>query len=144
MEEVIDEKPLDGATLEALFVRWVASNNQVLRLVECPEFRAFLTYLNSNVNVYLANSHATAGLWVLNQFRIEKECIRLRLHSSRSKIHVSLDIWTLPNSIPILAIIAYYISEDNKLESSLLALKEIEGLYKGDNIILIIEAELAK
>jgi hypothetical protein len=66
MEEVIDEKPLDGATLEALFVRWVASNNQALCLVECPEFRAFLTYLNSNVNVYLANLHATAGLWVLN------------------------------------------------------------------------------
>jgi hypothetical protein len=144
MEEVIDEKPLDGATLEALFVRWVASNNQALRLVECPEFRAFLTYLNSNVNVYLANSHATAGSWVLNQFRIEKERIRLRLHSSRSKIHVSLDIWTLPNSIPILAIIAHYISEDNKLESSLLALKEIEGSHEGDNIAPIIEAELAE
>jgi len=41
-------------------------------------------------------------------------------------------------------IIAYYISEDNKLESSLLALKEIKGLYKGDNITLIIEAELAE
>jgi hypothetical protein len=144
MEEVIDEKPLDSATLEALFVRWVVSNNQALRLVECPEFRAFLTYLNSNVNVYLANSHATAGSWVLNQFRIEKERIRLRLHSSRSKIHVSLDIWTSPNSIPILAIIAHYISEDNKLESSLLALKEIEGSHEGDNIAPIIEAELAE
>jgi hypothetical protein len=55
-----------------------------------------------------------------------------------------LDIWTSPNSIPILAIIAYYISEDNKLESSLLALKEIEGLYEGDNIAPIIEAELAE
>jgi hypothetical protein len=62
MEEVIDEKPLDSATLEALFMRWVTSNNQALRLVEYPEFRAFLTYLNSNINVYLANSHITAGL----------------------------------------------------------------------------------
>jgi hypothetical protein len=112
--------------------------------VECPEFRAFLTYLNSNINIYLANSYTTTGLWVLNQFKIEKERIRLRLYSSRSKIYISLDIWTLPNTIPILAIIAYYISEDNKLESSLLVLKEIEGSYKGDNIAPIIEAELAE
>jgi hypothetical protein len=62
IEEVIDEKPLDSTTLEALFVHWVTSNNQVLRLVEYPEFRTFLTYLNSNINVYLANSHTTAGL----------------------------------------------------------------------------------
>ena len=144
MEEIPTEKPLDGATLESLFVYWVASNNQALSLVECPEFRAFLTYLNSNVNIYLANSHTTTGLWVLNQYKIEKERIQLRLHSSHSKIHISLDIWTSPNAIPILAIIAHYISEDNKLESSLLALKEIEGSHEGDNIALIIEAELAK
>jgi len=41
-------------------------------------------------------------------------------------------------------IIAHYISEDNKLESSLLALKEIKGLYEGDNITPIIEVELTK
>ena len=66
IEEVINEKPLDSATLEALFIRQVILNNQALRLVECPEFRAFLTYLNSNINVYLANSYVTTGLWVLN------------------------------------------------------------------------------
>ena len=144
MEETLVEKPLDRATLEALFVRQVSTNNQVLWLVECLEFRAFLTYLNSNVNVYLANNHTTVRSWVLNQYTIEKERIRLRLHCSRSKIYISLDIWTSPNAIPILAIIAHYISEDNKLESSLLALKEIEGSHEGDNITPIIEAELAK
>ena len=144
MEEIPDKKPLNSATIESLFMRWVALNNQALGLVECPEFRAFLTYLNSNINVYLANSHVTIGSWVLNQFKIEKERIRLRLHGSRSKIHISLDIWTSLNSIPILAIIAHYISEDNRLESSLLALKEIKGSHEGDNITPIIEAELTK
>ena len=41
-------------------------------------------------------------------------------------------------------IIAHYISEDNKLESSLLALKEIEGSHEGDNIAPIIEVELTE
>jgi hypothetical protein len=91
-EETLEEKPLNGATLEALFVRWIAADNQALRLVECPEFRAFLTYLNSNVNVYLTNAHSTCGEWVLNQYKIEKERIQLRLHASCYKIHISLDI----------------------------------------------------
>jgi hypothetical protein len=74
-EESLEEKPLDGAMLESLFVHWIATDNQALRLVECPEFRAFLTYLNSNVNVYLTNAHSTCGEWVLNQYKIEKERI---------------------------------------------------------------------
>jgi hypothetical protein len=53
MEELLEEKPLDRAMLESLFVHWIATNNQALYLIECPKFCAFLTYLNSNVNVYL-------------------------------------------------------------------------------------------
>ena len=141
-EEILTEKPLDGATLESLFVRWVSTNNQALRLVESLEFRSFLTYLNSNVNVYLANSHATCGSWIINQYDIEKERIRSRLHSSCFKIHITLDIWTSPNILPIVAIIAHYISEDNKLESAVLALKEIQGSHDGENIAPIVEEVL--
>jgi hypothetical protein len=90
----------------------------------------------------LANSHATCGAWVLNQYKIEKERIQSQLHSSRYKIHITLDIWTSPNSIPILAIIAHYISEDNKLESSVLALREIQGSHDGENIAPIVEEVL--
>ena len=142
MEETLFEKPLDGATLESLFVRWIASDDQALRLTECPEFQAFLTYLNSNVNAHLPNSHVTCGKWVLNQFEIEKDRIQLRLHSSPFKIHISLDIWTSPNCLPILGIIAHYISTDNKLESAVLAMKEIQGSHKGENIAPIVEEVL--
>jgi hypothetical protein len=71
IEEIPLEKPLNGGVLESLFVKWIASDNKALYLVECPEFRAFLTYLNSNVNVYLPNSYVTVGQWVLNQYAIE-------------------------------------------------------------------------
>lgn len=136
------EKELDGKVLESLFVRWTATNNQALRIVECPEFRSFLAYLNSNVNVWLPNSHTTSGEWVLAQFEMEKERIRLRLLSARGRIHISLDVWTSPSSIPILGVVAHYISEDNQLESAVLAMKEIQGSHGGDNIAPIVEAIL--
>jgi hypothetical protein len=142
IEETPYKKPLDGATLEALYVRWIASNDQALHLTKCPEFRVFLTYLNSNVNAHLPNSHATCEAWVLNQYKIEKDRIQLRLHASPFKIHISLDIWTSPNCLLILGIIAHYISIENQLESVVLAMKEIQGSYEGENIALIVEEVL--
>jgi len=141
-EEIPNEKPLDGATLEALYVQWIAADDQALHLSECPEFRAFLTYLNCNINAHLLNAHSTCGLWVLNQYEIEKDRIQLRLHSSCFKIHISLDIWTSPNCLPILGIVAHYISEDNKLESAVLAMREIQGPHEGENIAPIVEEVL--
>jgi hypothetical protein len=138
-EVKLEEKELDGKVLESLFVRWIATNNQAMAIVECPEFRTFLAYLNSNVNVWLPNARSTCGEWVHTQYKIEKERIRLRLHSSRCKIHISLDIWTSPSSLPILGVIAHYISEDNQLESAVLAMKEIQGSHDGENIAPLIE-----
>jgi hypothetical protein len=46
-EETPIEKELDGAVLESLYVKWISTDNKALCLVECPKFRAFLTYLNS-------------------------------------------------------------------------------------------------
>jgi hypothetical protein len=59
--EVPLEKELDPAILESLFIRFIATNNQALRLVECTEFRTFLTYLNENVNIWLPSTHNTVG-----------------------------------------------------------------------------------
>lgn len=55
------EKELDPVTLESLFIRFVTTNNQALNLVACSEFRAFLMYLNSNINVWLPLSHTTVA-----------------------------------------------------------------------------------
>jgi hypothetical protein len=137
-QETSGEKLLDAGTVESLFVKWLASDNQALRLVDCPEFRAFLTYLNANINVYLPSSHTTVGEWVLRQYDIEKDRIRQRLQSARSKIHISCDLWTSPNSLPILGVVAHYISEDNILEHSVLAMKELQGKHEGENIAPVI------
>lgn len=136
------EKELDPAILESLFTQFISTNNQALRLVECSEFRAFLTYLNENINVWLPTSHHTIAEWVLRQRDIEKERVRLRLHGSRTKIHISLDIWTSPNTLPVLAIIAHYINEDNQLDATILGLREIQGGHNGENVALVVEEVL--
>jgi hypothetical protein len=44
------EIPLDRDVLEVLYIKFITACNMPLRLVECPEFRALLSYLNSNID----------------------------------------------------------------------------------------------
>ena len=124
--------------MESLYVKWISTDNKALRLAGYPEFRAFLTYLNANIDVCLPSSTTSIGEWVLRQFDIEKERIRQRIQSARSKVHISCDLWTAPNSLPILGVVAHYISEDNILESSTLSMVELQGKHEGENIAPIV------
>jgi hypothetical protein len=47
-------------------------------------------------------------------------------------------MWTSPNSLAILGVIAHYIAEDSELEKSLLAMKDIIGSHEGTNLALYI------
>jgi hypothetical protein len=91
-QDSFDEKSLDAGTVESLYVKWISTDNKALRLAGCPESRAFLTYLNANINLCLPSSATSIGEWVLLQFDIEKERIRQRIQSARSKVHISCDL----------------------------------------------------
>jgi len=129
-----DSGSLDAGTIEVLYVKFIAVCNLPLRLVECEEFRAFLVYLNKDINAWLPNSHQTIREWVIRQRDSLKVQIKGRLHSSRTLIHISCDIWTSSNSLAILGIIAHYIAEDGQLERSLLSMKDIIGSHEGTNL----------
>lgn len=126
--------PLDPDVLEILYVKFITVCNQSLRLVECPEFRAFLSYLNPDMDKYLITSHVTAGKWVNRQYDIEKESKKQHLQNARSKIHISTDLWTSPGEKAIMAIVAHSFSEDNILECFVLDICEVLGTHKGRNL----------
>jgi hypothetical protein len=126
--------PVDGDVLEVLFVKFLAVCNQPLRLVECPEFRALLTYLNKDVDKWLNTSHNTIRKWVLRQAEIQEKYQMQRLQNSRSKIHISTDLWTSPNDRAIMVVVAHYLSEDNVLERVVLDLMEVDGSHEGVNL----------
>jgi len=63
-----------------------------------------------------------------------KESMKSRLQRARTDIHLSCDLWTSPNCLPILGVIAQYITEDGKLETTTLALVDIQGAHTGENL----------
>jgi hypothetical protein len=125
---------IDPDQLEVLYVRFITACSLPFRLVECPEFRALLGYLNSDVDTWLPGTHETVKVWILREYGTQKERLKQRIQSAKSRIHISCDLWTSPNSLAILGVVAHYVTEDGQLEHRTLALKDIDSEHDGTSL----------
>ncbi|ODA84313.1 hypothetical protein RJ55_02833 [Drechmeria coniospora] len=87
-------------------------------------FRALLAYLNTDVDTWLPDTHETIRKWIMRQYGVQREKVKQRIQSAKSRIHISCDLWTSPNSLAILGIVAHYVTEDGQLEHHVLGLKD--------------------
>ncbi|KAI8404246.1 hypothetical protein FOFC_15741 [Fusarium oxysporum] len=129
----LNDQPGDSINpdqLEVLYVRFITACSLPFRLVECPEFRALLAYINKDVDTWLSDTHETIRKWIMRQYEDQKEKVKQRIQSAKSRIHISCDLWTSPNSLAILGIVAHYVTEDGQLEHHVLALKDIDSLLR--------------
>ena len=74
----------------------------------------------------------------MRTFELEKDYIRASLLNSLSKIHISCDLWTSPNSLAILGTVAHFIAENSDLRNPVLALRELKEEHTGENISEVI------
>jgi hypothetical protein len=130
-EEPDTEHTMDPAVLEHLYVRWITACSISFRMVSREEFRALLHYLNPEVDVWLPDSHMSIQAWTIRTFENERLRVQQKVQSALSKVHFTVDLWSSPNSLAIIGMIAHYISENGELTHSVLALKEIEGKHSG-------------
>ncbi|RKK07528.1 hypothetical protein BFJ65_g17733 [Fusarium oxysporum f. sp. cepae] len=101
----LNDQPGDSINpdqLEVLYVRFITACSLPFRLVECPEFRALLAYINKDVDTWLPDTHETIRKWTMRQYEDQKEKVKQRIQSAKSRIHISCDLWTSPNSLAIL------------------------------------------
>jgi hypothetical protein len=129
---------MDPDQLEILYVRWVSACSVSFRMVECPEFRALLFYINKDIDTWLPRSHNTVRDWVVRQYEAQKAKIKASLKRSTTRIHISCDLWSSPNSLAILGIVAHFITGDGELRHIVLALREIDGAHTGENLSPVI------
>jgi hypothetical protein len=78
-------------------------------------------------------SHANVRKWVIRQYNGMKGIVRNSLHNAQLKIHISLDLWMSPNALAILGIVAQFVNKDGGLQSSVLAIKEVNREHSGEN-----------
>lgn len=94
---------------------------------------SLLHYLNPEIDVWLPSSHPTIQEWTMRTYKSQQQVVQTSLQSALSKIHLTIDLWTSPNTLAIIGIVAHYISDSGQLEHSVLALREVDGEHSGEN-----------
>ena len=64
-------------------------------------------------------------------FQVAKETVKQSLDTSKSKIHLTFDLWSSPNYKSILAIVGHCTTSQGKVETATLSIREILGGHRG-------------
>ena len=81
-----------------------------------------LFYICPQLETLLPAAANTIRKWVTDEFQKHKKDLINELAASLSIIHLSFDLWTSPNGVPIIAVVAHFISGDGKKKRRMLGL----------------------
>jgi hypothetical protein len=74
----------------------------------------------------------------MDAYEIMRQEIKKDLHNNRlSKIHISFDLWTSPNSYTLMVVVAYYVNKSFQNVTRLIILRNLRGNHSGKNIITL-------
>jgi hypothetical protein len=84
--------------------------------------------------VEVLQSANTIRAHCMRRFQAARQNIKYLFSMSKSKIHISVDLWTSPNNYALLGIVAHWWDEEDVLRSALIALPKVYGTCTGANI----------
>jgi hypothetical protein len=117
-----------------LLIRWIVCTHSALSTLESPYFFSLIEYIAPAVSTIMSRSGNAVRRWIMREFDNSKAKIRLELTQSLSKIHISFDLWTSPNSLALVAVVAHYLGPDLKNHSLLIGIRRVDGCHSGENI----------
>lgn len=115
-------------------LRWIIKKRLPLNSVENDDFASVAYALDAGMKDYITSDGSTIRAWILAEFEIQQAVVKAALQSARSKIHLSFDLWSSPNGLALLGVVAHYLGRDLKVRSVSIALTSIEGAHSGENI----------
>src|SRR5450755_427962 len=116
-------------------IRWLVMNQIALSAVESDLFYKLLQLCEPKIATLLPYSGNTARSWVMEAYEARKQQLKVEiLSNSVSKIHISFDLWTSPNCIPLMAVVAHYTDNTFKNRTVMIALKRLHEAHSGENM----------
>lgn len=100
---------LRADNFKAVLLRWIVDANVSLTAVINKLFRKLLGIVSLDVDGLLPHSGDTIRNWLMKEFETTSEEIKAEMKKSLSRIHFSFDLWTSPNQLAIMAVIAHYL-----------------------------------
>ena len=117
---------------------WVVADNQSLRVIETPEFRAMIAAVSPLAEALLWRSHQTLRDYIIAEYNAYIPAVANYLREARSLIHVSFDNWTSTGGqYAFTGLCVHYLNSEGKLVDHLLGLPELHGAHTGSNIAAV-------
>ena len=117
---------------------WVVADNQSLRVIETPEFRAMIAAVSPLAEALLWRSHQTLRDHIIAEYNAYIPAVANYLREARSLIHVSFDNWTSTGGqYAFTGLCVHYLNSEGKLVDHLLGLPELHGAHTGSNIAAV-------
>ena len=123
--------------------RWIVTGNQPFAEIENEEFRDMLTYLRPAIQDHLVHSTAIKNR-ILTHAGVSRQLTKQYLSSLTGLMAIACDAWTSSNRIAFLAITASWITQDWRLEETLLDFVELQGAHTGENMGNAVSATIAE
>lgn len=117
-----------------LLIRWIVCMHVALRVVEHHTFRDLISYICPAVLPFFAKTGKTIRRWILEEFKKQRVRVKDELGLAKSMIHISFDLWTSPNSLGLIALVAHFLDKDLKNRSVLIGMRRVRGSHSGENI----------
>ena len=92
-----------------------------------------LLALSPSIESYMVGK-STIRNWVVEEYERARLQVKEVLAEAKSKIHISFDLWTSPNTYVIYVICAYFVRPDYANHSVLLGMKRMLRTYHGEDI----------
>lgn len=109
----------------------------IFQLVNGDHFKEVIRAIAPAAVRYLP-SRDVIRKWVLQTFLVERKKLRRSLKGTKSKIHISFDLWSSPNYHALIAVVAHYIDSKGERQQHLLAVRLVEGEHTGHNIAAVV------
>jgi hypothetical protein len=134
----------DWERLKLYLIEWVVVMHITFSQVESKWFRRFLGSLSPTLEGWIPRAGNTVKKWILAEFKQRQEKVKKRLHASKSRIHLSFDLWTSPNNFAIVSVVGHFMGPNYKVETTLLGLRRLRGKHTGENIAEAVVAVVQK
>jgi hypothetical protein len=121
-----------------LLIRWLVCCHIAFFQIENIFFRDLLYYLFPPLAKLLPKAANTMRKWVKDAFEAKRETLRQDMRDAHSNISISFDLWTSPNYLAILGVVAHFIDKFGKRRIAVLGLRELNGEHSGENMAEIL------
>ena len=134
MKPAQQEDHFNDSRFSSSFPDWVLKRNITFRQATHEDTRAIFGQTREDIDKLLYKSPSSLSDLILRTYELRQINIRELLLTTKSKIHISCDIWTSTNHLSLLGVVAHFLDGTNIHRTVLLGIPRLYGSHTGETI----------